>query len=80
VIETDEGLYVLRVIKHDPADSAEFVKQIDDFRAKQIRLARQDRVRNYVDALRASAKIEDRRAQIYKTDAQAQLDQSRQRS
>ncbi|MEO8140417.1 MAG: peptidyl-prolyl cis-trans isomerase, partial [Gemmatimonadota bacterium] len=71
IIDTDDGLYVLRVIKHEPADSAEFVKQIDDFRAKQIRLARQDRVRNYLDALRTSAKVEDRRAQIFRTDAQA---------
>lgn len=78
VLETDEGLYLLRVIRHDPADSAEFVKQIDDFRAKQIRLARQDRVRSYLDALRTSAKVDDNRAQIYLTDAQAQQAQSRQ--
>jgi peptidyl-prolyl cis-trans isomerase D len=80
ILDTDEGLYVLRVIKHDPADSAEFVKQIDDFRAKQIRLARQDRVRSYLEALKTSAKVEDRRAQIFRTDAQAQQDQNRQRS
>lgn len=80
IIDTDEGLYVLRVVKHDPPDSAEFVKQIDDFRAKQIRLARQDRVRSYLDALRTSAKVEDRRAQIFRTDAQAQQDQAKQRS
>ena len=80
IIDTEDGLYVLRVIKHEPADSAEFVKQIDDFRAKQIRLARQDRVRSYLDALRTAAKVEDRRAQIFRTDAQAQQDQSRQRS
>ncbi len=80
VIETSEGLYVIRVIKRDPADSTEFVKQIDDFRAKQIRLARQDRVRNYLEALRTSAKVVDHRAQIYRTDAQVELDQSRQKS
>jgi peptidyl-prolyl cis-trans isomerase D len=80
IIDTEEGLYVLRVIKHDPPDSAEFLKGIDDFRAKQIRLARQDRVRSYLDALRTAAKVEDRRTQIFRTDAQAQQDQGRQRS
>ncbi len=80
LIESDQGLYVIHVLKHLPADSAEYLKQYDDLRNKQIRLARQDRVRSYLEALRTSAKVEDRRAQIYRTDAQAQQDQDRKKS
>lgn len=71
VIDTDEGLYVLRVVKRQPADSAEFMRKVDEFRARQIQLARQERVRNYLAALKAAAKIVDRRAAIYRTEAQA---------
>src|SRR5690606_41392696 len=42
---TEEGIYVLRVISRTPADSAEFVKGVDEYRARQIQAARQDRDR-----------------------------------
>lgn len=71
VLDTDEGLYVLRVVKREPADSAEFVKKIDEYRARQIQLARQERVRNYLAALKSTAKVKDRRANIFRTEAQA---------
>ncbi|MFN8650448.1 MAG: peptidylprolyl isomerase [Gemmatimonadales bacterium] len=73
-IPTDQGIYFLKVTKHEPADSAEFVKNIDDFRTRQIRLATQDRVRNYLTALKQSAKVNDRRAEIYRTEAQSSTD------
>ena len=72
LIETPEGLYLLRVIKHEPADSAAFAKGIDDYRVQQIRLARQDRARNYLGAITATAKVVDRRADIFRTEAQAE--------
>ena len=71
-IDTEEGIYFLKVLKHEAADSAAFTKGVDDFRARQVRLATQDRVRNYLAALKNSAKVEDRRAEIYKTEAQSQ--------
>ncbi|HXW96065.1 MAG TPA: peptidyl-prolyl cis-trans isomerase [Gemmatimonadales bacterium] len=80
LIDTDEGLYVFRVVKREGADSAEFLKKLDEFRAKQIQLARQDRIRNYLAALKSSAKVTDRREAIYRTDAQAEAEQTRQRS
>jgi peptidyl-prolyl cis-trans isomerase D len=70
-INTDDAIYFLRVIKHEAADSAAFNKSIDDFRARQVRLATQDRVRNYLAALKNSAKVTDRRAEIYRTQAQS---------
>ncbi|MEO8636265.1 MAG: SurA N-terminal domain-containing protein [Gemmatimonadales bacterium] len=71
LIETPEGMYVLRVITHVPADSAAFAKGIDDYRVQQIRLARQDRARSYLEAITATAKIVDHRADIFRTEAQA---------
>jgi hypothetical protein len=70
-INAEEGIYFLKVVKREPADSAEFIKGIDDFRARQVRLATQDRVRNYLAALRTSTKVTDRRAEIYRTEAQS---------
>lgn len=76
LLDTDEGLYVVRLIKREPADSAEFVQKLDEFRARQIQLARQERVRNYLAALKSGAKVEDRRALIYRTEAQAAQQQA----
>jgi peptidyl-prolyl cis-trans isomerase D len=80
LITTDAGLYVLHVLKHEPADSAEYVKKLDEFRARQIMLARQARVREYLAGLKTKAKIEDRRAAIFRTEAQNQQEQAKQRS
>jgi parvulin-like peptidyl-prolyl isomerase len=65
VIETEEGLYVIKSVKHVPADSAEFTRKIEEYRRNAVRIARQNRVRNYLDALRAAAKIEDNREELY---------------
>jgi peptidyl-prolyl cis-trans isomerase D len=62
VLDTREGLYVLRVVDRTPADSAAFLKELDQFRAQAVRAARQERVRYYLDALRATAEVEDDRA------------------
>jgi hypothetical protein len=72
IIDTKEGLYMIRSITHIKADSAEFTKKLDELRATAIRGARQERVRNYVTALKDAAKIVDRRNEIFSTDAQAE--------
>ena len=53
------------------ADSAEFVKNLATIRESNLQAARGNRVRAYLAALRSSAKIVDRRAEIYRTNAQA---------
>jgi peptidyl-prolyl cis-trans isomerase D len=70
VIDTPDGLYVIKVLQHIPADSAAFVKQLDQMRPEAIRAVRQERVREFLVALRASAKIVDRRNDVLKTGAQ----------
>jgi peptidyl-prolyl cis-trans isomerase D len=78
VIDTPEGLYVIRVLQHIPADSAAFVKDRDQLRRDAIRSVRQERIREYLADLRTSAKILDRRNDILKTNAQTEAEQAAQ--
>jgi hypothetical protein len=78
LLDTKEGLYVIEVRSREPADSAEFLRILDEYRAQEIRMARQDRVRNYLTALRASADVVDRRDDLYRTAAQLEAEAERQ--
>lgn len=71
VLDTDDGIYVIRVLERTPADSAAFLAGLDQYRTEAIRRARQERARNYLDALQAQAKIVDRREGLFPTAAQA---------
>jgi peptidyl-prolyl cis-trans isomerase D len=64
LLDTKEGIYVLKVLQHTKADSAAFVKDLDAYRARMINMARQDRVRNYLEALRQAAKVQDDRKKV----------------
>ena len=70
-VRAQDGVYLFEGLERIPADSAEFTKNLVEFRASALQGARQNRVRAYVTALRSSAKIVDRRAEIYTTNAQA---------
>jgi peptidyl-prolyl cis-trans isomerase D len=72
VIDTPEGLYVIKVLEHQPADSVQFTKDKDQFLHDMIRSVRNERVREYIASLRASAKIVDRRSDLMKTNAQTE--------
>jgi peptidyl-prolyl cis-trans isomerase D len=74
VLETEGGLQVVTVLERSSVDSAAFRAQLDQWRLRQITLARQDRVRNYLQALRTSAKVVDRRAELDRTAAQAEAE------
>jgi peptidyl-prolyl cis-trans isomerase D len=64
LLDTKQGIYVLKVLQHTKADSAAFVKDLDAYRARMINMARQDRVRNYLEALRQAAKVQDDRKKV----------------
>ena len=64
-IETPQGIYVLETISIVPADSAAFAKDLEKLRTDSIRRARQNRVRNYLQALKDAATIVDNRAALY---------------
>lgn len=70
-VRAEDGVYLFEPLEKTPADSAEFVKTLAQVRAAALQGARQNRVRAYVAALRTSAKIVDKRADIYTTNAQA---------
>ena len=72
VLDTDDGMYVVRVISRTPADTSAFRQGLDAYRTDAIRRARQDRARNYLEALRAQAKVVDRREGLFPTSAQAE--------
>jgi len=71
VLDTKEGLYVIQALDRIKADSAAFTKDLDQYRARAINLAKQERVRNYLTALRKSARIVDDREKVLRTAPQA---------
>jgi peptidyl-prolyl cis-trans isomerase D len=64
VLDTKDGIYVLKAVKREKADSAAFVKQLDEYRARSINVAKQERVRNFLSSLRKSAKVVDNRDKV----------------
>ena len=64
VLDTEEGIYVLETLSHTKADSAKFVKELDQYRARSVNMARQERVRSYLAALQSAAKIVDNRDKV----------------
>ena len=64
VIDTKDGLYVLQVLDHTPADSAAFAKGLDQERGRALQEARQERVQTYLAGLRSTAKIVDNRSKM----------------
>ena len=64
ILDTKDGLYVLQTIAHTKADSAKFVKELDQYRARAVSAARQERVRGYLAALQDAAKIVDNRDKV----------------
>ena len=52
MLDTKDGIYFMKALEHTKADSAAFVKELDNYRAQMIGTAQQDRVRSYLEALR----------------------------
>jgi len=67
ILDTEEGLYVIQAAAHTKADSTKFVKELDQYRARAINAARQERVRSYLGALQSAAKVVDNRAKVLQT-------------
>jgi peptidyl-prolyl cis-trans isomerase D len=67
LLDTKEGIYVIQSLQHTKADSAKFAKELDQYRPKMIQLARQERVRSYLTALRDAAKVVDDRKKVLRT-------------
>ena len=76
VLDTKEGIYVIETLQHVTADSAKFAKDLEQYRARLINVAKQERVRNYLTALRKSAKIVDNRAKVLQQTGTPQAQQA----
>jgi peptidyl-prolyl cis-trans isomerase D len=63
-IRTSDALFVLRVDKRVPADSAAWLAQKDIQRQQRLSQVRQQKIQLFLDDLRKSAKLDDRRKQI----------------
>jgi len=76
VLDTKDGIYVIETLQHIKADSAQFTKDLEQYRARLINVAKQERVRNYLTALRKSAKIVDNRAKVLQQTGSPQAQQA----
>ena len=65
------GDFIVESVGRKMADSSAWLKQKDTQRAQLLANVRQARIQQYVDALRAKAKIVDRRKDIFRTQAAA---------
>lgn len=63
-VQTKNGVFVLRVDRRVPADSAAWVAQKEVQRQQLSQGLRQQRVQEYLDNLRKAAKVDDRRKDI----------------
>lgn len=71
ILDTKDGLYVIQAVARTKADSAKFVNELDQYRARSVNAARQERVRSYLSALRNAAKIVDNRDRVLQSGGQA---------
>jgi len=65
------GDFIIESLGRKMADSSAWVKQKDAQRAQMLAAVRQARIQQYVDGLRARAKIVDRRKEIFRTQVSA---------
>jgi peptidyl-prolyl cis-trans isomerase D len=61
----EAGYYLLQGIAHAPADSAAWLKQRDQQRAALLQPIARARMQQFMAALRAQAKIVDRRKEVF---------------
>ena len=63
-VRQSDGVFVIRVDAKKPADRAAFEAQKNELRARRLQVLRQQRVQSFLDDLRKSANIKDKRKDI----------------
>ena len=71
VIRGQGGDFIIESLGRKMADSSAWLKQKDAQRTQMLGAVRQARIQQYVDGLRAKAKIVDRRKDVFRTQASA---------
>jgi len=74
VIEGEGGHFIIQSLSRKLADSTAWLKQRDAQRTQLRQAVQQARIQQYLDGLRAKAKIVDRRKDLFKSQAAATLD------
>ncbi len=74
VIEGEGGYFIIQSLWRKLADSTAWLKQRDAQRTQLRQAVQQARIQQYLDGLRAKAKIVDRRKDLFKSQAAATLD------
>lgn len=69
VVVDETGCFVMQSLARQPADSAAWLKQRADQREALLRPVAQARVQQYLAALRAQAKVVDRREELFRPGA-----------
>ncbi|HEX9755609.1 MAG TPA: SurA N-terminal domain-containing protein [Gemmatimonadales bacterium] len=77
-LETPSGYFLVEVLARFPADSAEFTRQLPQFREQVLNGTRQLFLQQYFVALRARARIVDQRDRIFRTEAQVEAEAAKQ--
>jgi len=70
VITAQSTVWLMQGLERVPADSARFQAELPQLRDTQLRELRNRRIQDFMASLRANARIVDRRATLYRTDAQ----------
>jgi peptidyl-prolyl cis-trans isomerase D len=71
VIEGEKGSYIIESLGRRDADSTAWLAQRDAQRAQYRQAAQQARIQQYMEGMRAKAKIVDRRKDLFKSQAAA---------
>ena len=71
LIKGRDGYFVVQIRTRHAADSAAWLLQRDPQRDQLLQAARQARIRSYIDGLRATAKVVDRRKEMFRAPSAA---------
>jgi len=70
-LQGESGYFIIQSLQHKPADSTAWLAQRDVQRTQFRQAAMQARMQQYMEDVRAQAKIVDRRKDIFKSQAAA---------
>lgn len=71
VLAGESGYFIIETLARKSADSAAWIAQRETQRTQLRQASQQARIQQYIEGLRAKAKIVDRRKEIYKSQASA---------
>jgi len=68
VVEANNNVFILQLLDHTPADSLVFESESETLRSQLTEIAQQTRLQEWLESLRAVARITDRRDEVMNVD------------